>query len=67
MYSAAIPYLDVKLMSNDSEMGNATIQNTEVQAGLNTGLIIQALWSPRNDAVAREFLSQYVSGAFYML
>lgn len=67
-YSATIPYADVKILVNGTELGHATIRDAVVRPGLNVRIPVMATWDPsavagRNgSAVGRELLSQYISG-----
>ena len=66
-YSAVVPYVNIKLLSNDSEIGHATARNVTVVPGKNHDILVEALWdpkSPRGRAQGSELLSQYISGRF---
>jgi hypothetical protein len=64
-YSAIVPYMNIKLLSNGTEIGHATARNIWVVPGRNDNLMVEALWDPKNKigvAQGRELLSQYISG-----
>lgn len=64
-YSASVPYFDLKLLNNGTELGHAYAQNANVVPGSNTNVSIVAFWEPHGKAAlahGREVLSQYVSG-----
>ena len=67
-YSAIIPYVNIKLLSNGTEVGHATAQHISVNPGLNHNICVQALWDPltpsgqKGIAQGKELLSQYISG-----
>ena len=67
-YSAIVPYVNIKLLSNGTEIGHATARNVSVVPGPNHNILVEALWDPLTpsgqEGVARgkELLSQYISG-----
>ena len=64
-YSAHVPYANIKLLTNGTELGYAYVKDIDVIAGNNTNVPIKAVWEPvgRQGAVqGREILSQYISG-----
>lgn len=61
-YSAAVPYIDVYLLANDTIIGNATATNVNFETGFNRDLSVTALWNPQDREVGRELLSKYISG-----
>lgn len=67
-YSAAVPYVNIKLLSNGTEIGHATARNVRITPGLNHNLLVESIWDPegpsgeRGAAQGRELLSQYISG-----
>jgi hypothetical protein len=67
-YSATVPYIDIKLLTNGTALGHVTARNLTVVPGNNTNLLVQASWEPsiagglNGKAVGRELLSQYISG-----
>lgn len=74
-YSATIPYFDILLLSNSTEIGHGTVRNVTLTRGNNTGVVVSALWNPQPhpgisptgaaqdaDAAGRELISRYVSG-----
>ena len=66
-YSAAVPYVNINLLSNDTLLGRATARNVHVVPGRNDNILVKATWDPSNSAgleVGRELLSQYISGPF---
>ena len=64
-YSATVPYANIKLFSNGSELGSAWAQNISVKPGKNYNIPVESLWDPvgpQGIAQGRELLSQYTSG-----
>lgn len=67
-YSAEVPYVNIHILNNGSVVGCATVQNVSVHPGNNSNLLVQVTWDPSTlggknaTKVAREFLSQYISG-----
>ncbi len=64
-YSAVVPYVNIKLLSNGTEIGHATARNVAVVPGKNHDILIEALWDPKTPkglAQGAELLSQYISG-----
>lgn len=67
-YSAVVPYVNIKLSSNGTEVGHVTARNVSVVPGPNHNILVEALWDPLNPsgekglAQGKEFLSQYISG-----
>ncbi|KAL9125581.1 MAG: hypothetical protein Q9217_005231 [Psora testacea] len=64
-YSATVPYVNIKLLSNGTELGHVTAKNVAVGTGVNRNILVNALWDPPGEvgaAQGREFLSQYISG-----
>jgi len=67
-YSAVVPYVDIKLLSNGTEIGHATARNVSVVPGPNHNIVVEALWDPQTPSGSngvtqgRELLSQYISG-----
>ena len=68
-YSAKVPYVNFKLLSNGTEIGRAAARNVSVEPGPNHNLVVEALWDPltpsgeQGVAQGKELLSQYISGA----
>ena len=67
-YSAVVPYMNILLLSNGTEIGHATARNVSVGPGPNHNIVVEALWDPKTPsgskglAQGRELLSQYISG-----
>ena len=64
-YSATVPYVNIKLLSNGTELGHAYAVNVVVKPGVNHNILVESLWDPPGEAGAaqgRELLSQYISG-----
>lgn len=67
-YSATVPYVDIKLLTNGTALGHVTARNITVIPGNNTNLLVQASWEPslaggaKGKHVGRELLSKYISG-----
>ncbi|KAL6714892.1 hypothetical protein ACLMJK_007152 [Lecanora helva] len=67
-YSATVPYMNIKLSSNGTEIGHCTARNVSVVPGANHNIDIEALWDPltpsgkKGVAQGAELLSQYISG-----
>ena len=70
-YSAIVPYVNIKLLSNGTEIGHATARNVSVVPGPNHNILVEALWDPltpsghRGVAQGKELLSQYISGQWH--
>lgn len=67
-YTATVPFFNIHILSNDSVVGQATVSNTEVVAGNNSNAVVRVLWDPatlgdaNSSAIARNLISQYISG-----
>ena len=67
-YSATVPYVNIKLLSNGTEVGHATAQEVSIVPGPNLNILVKALWDPltpsgeKGRAQGKELLSQYISG-----
>jgi hypothetical protein len=67
-YSATVPYVDIMILTNGTLLGHATARNVAVVPGKNERIVVQAVWEPgvvggeEGAKMAREFLSQYISG-----
>lgn len=67
-YSATVPYVNLKLLSNGTEIGHATAQQVSIVPGPNHNILVKALWDPLTPSgqkgvdQGRELLSQYISG-----
>ncbi|KAI9789702.1 MAG: hypothetical protein M1816_005877 [Peltula sp. TS41687] len=67
-YSIHVPYMDVKFLNNGSVLGHGTVRNMSIVPGQNENIVAEALWAPwaedgeRGAKVAREVLSQFISG-----
>ncbi|KAI9714412.1 MAG: hypothetical protein M1820_000373 [Bogoriella megaspora] len=67
-YSANVPYVDIHILSNGTQLGHALAKNVSVNPGRNINVVIQAIWDPlgssgsRGKVRGRELLSQYISG-----
>ena len=75
-YSADIPYADILILNNGTQLGHITVHNISLASGNNSFIEAFALWDPtgpsamRNDgednhdgdAQGRELLSQWISG-----
>ena len=67
-YSAIVPYVNIKMLSNGTEVGHATARNVSVVPGPNHNILVEALWDPltpsgqKGVAQGKELLSQYISG-----
>ena len=64
-YSATVPYVNIELLCNGSQLGYAFATDVNVGPGPNHNILVQALWDPPNErgkAQGQELLSQYVSG-----
>ena len=67
-YSAIVPYVNIKLLSNGTEIGHATARDVSVVPGPNHNILVESLWDPltpsgeKGVAQGRELLSQYISG-----
>lgn len=67
-YTATVPYFNVLILANGSVIGSATVQDMEVGKGNNTNKMARIVWDPvklgdeKSPGIARELLSQYISG-----
>ena len=67
-YSAMVPYVNINLLSNGTEIGHATARNISVVPGPNHNILVEALWDPltpsgqKGKAQGKELISQYISG-----
>lgn len=67
-YSAMVPSVNIKILSNGTEIGHATARNVSVTSGFNPDLLVESIWDPESPggekgvAQGRELLSQYISG-----
>lgn len=67
-YSAYIPYVDVKLLYNGTDVAHLTARELSVSPGLNSNIVIDASWNPQDMSgekgvlAGRDLLSRYVSG-----
>lgn len=67
-YTATVPYFNVLILANGSVIGSATVQDMEVGKGNNTNKMARIVWDPvklgdeNSPTIARELLSQYISG-----
>ena len=63
-----MPYVNIKLSSNGTEIGHATARNVSVVPGPNHEILVESLWDPltlsgdKGAAQGKELLSQYISG-----
>lgn len=68
VYTAQVPYVNINILNNGSIVGRASAKNVVVANGNNTGIAVEVVWDPsglggkKGAAIARELLSQYVSG-----
>lgn len=66
-YTASIPFVNAHILCNGSVLGEITAEDLDITTGNNTNLLIRAKWNPSMGGegagdVARELLSQYLSG-----
>lgn len=67
-YSVHVPFMDIKFLNNGSVLGHGTVRNMTIVPGQNENIVAEALWAPwaedgeRGAEVARELLSQFISG-----
>lgn len=67
-YSANVPYIDLKLVHNSTDVARLIARDLTVSPGLNTRVEIDGLWNPldasgeKGVAAGRDLLSQFVSG-----
>lgn len=68
-YTATIPYFNINVLVNGTLIGSATVENSTVHPGNNTGTVVTVLWDPYNyggakgKKVGAEWLSQFISGS----
>jgi hypothetical protein len=67
VYSATIPFADVKILANNTLLGHVTARKLELHKGVNQNLSISATWEPGDAGrrVGAELLSQWISGMFF--
>lgn len=69
-YTATIPYFNINVLVNGTLIGSATVENSTVHPGNNSGTVVTVLWDPYNfggakgKAVGAEWLSQFISGEY---
>ncbi|KAF1358264.1 hypothetical protein EJ07DRAFT_124434 [Lizonia empirigonia] len=67
-YTATIPYFNINVLVNGTLIGSATVENSTVHPGNNSGTVVTVLWDPytfggvKGKEVGREWLSQFISG-----
>lgn len=66
-YAAYIPYVNIHVLCNGSVVGDVTAEDLDIKTGNNTNLIVTAKWNPSlggapAETIARDLLSQYISG-----
>ena len=67
-YTATIPYFNINVLVNGTLIGSATVENSTVHPGNNSGTVVTVLWDPYNFGGAKgkhvgaEWLSQFISG-----
>lgn len=64
-YSATVPYVNIRLLANDSILGNATARDVVIVPGPNYNIPITSIWNPvgeKSAQIGRDLLSQYISG-----
>ncbi|EEH43377.1 uncharacterized protein PADG_08302 [Paracoccidioides brasiliensis Pb18] len=67
-YSVIVPYVNLLIAHNGTNVGDVTAQNLSISPGLNAGIKVNALWNPLqlagDDGVAagRDMISRYISG-----
>lgn len=69
-YTATIPYFNINVLVNGTLVGSATVENSTIHPGNNSGTVVTVLWDPytyggiKGKDVGREWLSQFISGLF---
>ncbi|KAH6639418.1 hypothetical protein C7974DRAFT_421982 [Boeremia exigua] len=67
-YTATIPYFNINVLVNGTHIGSATVENSTVRPGNNSGVVVTVLWDPSNyggekgKEIGAEWLSQFISG-----
>lgn len=67
-YSADIPFINLRVAHNGTNVGHVTARNLSISPGLNSGIEIFALWDPLQfggkDGIAagQDLISRFVSG-----
>jgi hypothetical protein len=70
-YTATIPYFNINVLVNGTLIGSATVENSTVHPGNNSGTVVTVLWDPyifggaKGKAVGAEWLSQFISGTLH--
>lgn len=68
-YTATLPFADVSILVNGTELGHAIAEAVTIKPGFNAQVPVTAVWNPydasgsKGAAVGKELLSQYISGA----
>lgn len=72
-YSASVPFVDLLLVYNSTEVAHLTVRDVTIVPGTNTGVNVDLQWSPLDlggpSAVlaGQDLLSQFVSGKSHCL
>ncbi|KAJ5176274.1 uncharacterized protein N7482_002151, partial [Penicillium canariense] len=67
-YSAVVPFVDARVLFNDTAVGHVTARNISVVPGNNTEVSINIFWDPLNNGgldgveAGRALVSSYISG-----
>ncbi|OJD18871.1 hypothetical protein AJ78_01126 [Emergomyces pasteurianus Ep9510] len=67
-YSANVPYINLQVVHNGTNVGHVTARNLTISPGFNSGIEISALWDPLHlggkDGIAagQDLISRYISG-----
>ncbi|KAK6825095.1 hypothetical protein PG987_012589 [Apiospora arundinis] len=66
-YTATVPYVNIHVLTNDTILADATVENVEVVKGDNTDILVTATWDPTRSGktghqIGRDLISQYLSG-----
>lgn len=67
-YSVTVPFTEVIIAANGTNLGRAQIKNASIVPGNNTNILMEAIWEPfhasgaKGVAVGRELLGHYISG-----
>jgi len=68
-YSVTVPFTEVIIAANGTNIGRAQIKDASIVPGNNTNILMEAIWEPfraggaKGVAVGRELLGHYISGA----
>lgn len=62
-----MPYVNIHVLSQDTVLGEASVENLDIRTGVNSNIVVTATWNPYMSGeegrhVGRNLISQYLSG-----